>query len=109
MEAFYDLWRRRFAVHAALLMAASIVVGFQYFGTLDQDEPPFPSAAVKCAPLQPPGCPEDDPYLPDTVLEHRWRMAHEQGLQHALLLFGYAIGVAYFRIGRFFIKQTDEI
>jgi hypothetical protein len=72
MEAFYDHWRRRFAIHAALLMAVSIVVGFQYFATLNQSEPPCPPAAVKFAPLALPSCEGDDPCRPDTILEHRW-------------------------------------
>ena len=111
MEDFYNLWRRRFAVHAALLLVLSIAVGLVHFATLDWDEKPCPRARSLCVPdpseplgIKPGTCLPDKPCIPDTLLEHRWRMAHQQGLAHALLLFGLAIGVAYFRIGRSFIR-----
>jgi FAD/FMN-containing dehydrogenase len=112
LEEFYADWRRRFAVHAALLLTFSAVLGFQYRGVLEYDDPPrCNEVSVKriCDPAidyENSGagigiCPYDNPCLPDTILEHRWRSAHQQGLMHALLLFGFAVAAPYLRIGRF--------
>jgi FAD/FMN-containing dehydrogenase len=106
LEEFYRDWRRRLAVHAALLLAFSIAIGFQYRGVLQYDDPPNcedtetkricdPQVIVENAP-----CRFDDPCLPDTVLEHRWRSTHQQGLLHALLLLGFGLAVPFFRVGR---------
>ena len=40
MEEFYGLWRRRFSVHAALLLTLSIAIGLRYFATLGTDDRP---------------------------------------------------------------------
>jgi FAD/FMN-containing dehydrogenase len=111
LQEFYRDWRRRLAVHAALLLAFSIAIGFQYRKVLEYDDAPVCSDTETkriCDPRASRGkvCDEpcepvcDDPCLPDTVLEHRWRSAHQQGLQHALLLLGFAVAVPFFRVGR---------
>jgi len=106
MEEFYSLWRQRFAFHAALMLAISCLVGLVYHATLEWDDGlSCATAEARCDPVNKTiwTCIYDNPCIPETILEHRWRMAHQQGLQHALLLFGFAIGIAYFRIGRSFV------
>lgn len=122
MEAYYSEWRRRLAVHAALLLLFSIALGFQYRVVLEHDDPLHCAGIAQpnypnelntpydinqkriCAPGKQKedwACEFDDPCLPDTVIEHRWRSAHQQGLLHALLLLGVAIAAPYFRVGCF--------
>ena len=118
MEDFYSDWRRRLAVHAALLLVVSIFVGFEYHDVLQKDDAPHCTESTTKDPRTPYdpdwiricdpakhrdelSCEFDSPCLPDTVLEHRWRSAHQQGLLHALLLLGVAVAAPYFRVGRF--------
>ena len=122
MEDYYSEWRRRLAVHAALLLLFSILVGYVYHDVLQTDDAPHCTAANiphepndPLTPYDPDrirvcnpeklrselSCEFDSPCLPDTVLEHRWRSAHQQGLLHALLLLGVAVAAPYFRVGRF--------
>lgn len=107
MESFYSNWRRRFAVHAALLLLLSIAIGFEYRKVLQLDDHPLcpvNSSKQICQPGKANGgglCEFDDPCLPDTVIEHRWRSAHQQGLTHALLLLGFAAAAPFFRVSRF--------
>jgi len=110
MDRFYGGWRLRFSIHAALLLTLSALIGFPYRATLTRDDPPCAASSDRAPdrwcefadpPSQRPQCDADSPCFTDTVLENRWRSAHQQGLLHALLLFGFAIGAPYFRIGRF--------
>lgn len=111
MSDFFADWRLRFAVHAALLMALTGVLGFRYRWALQHDDGPacnYAQAAPACDPKQKfeqAPC-ADHPCLPDTVLEHRWRMAHQQGVNHALLLLGFAVAAPYFRVGRFVFRAV---
>jgi FAD/FMN-containing dehydrogenase len=104
MEEFFGEWRRRFAVHAALILALSVGVGFAYFGRLSTDDWPLPEDGTPrwCQPWD--GSLANSPDHPckiDSVAEQRWSSAHEQALLHALLLLGFAAAAPYFRIGRF--------
>ena len=44
MEDYYSEWRRRLAVHAALLLLFSILVGYVYHNVLQTDDAPHCTA-----------------------------------------------------------------
>ncbi len=114
MEEFYSDWRRRLGIVAALLVFVSGLEGFAYFRSTRVDDPPCASSGAErwcdvsvtriCHAGDAPGtrcrCAADDPCVADTRTEQRWRSAHQQGLLHALLLFGFAGVLPFLRLGR---------
>ena len=103
MEDSFGDWRRRFSVHAALLLLFGVGVGFMYFQRLTYDDPPCAPAPHEqrwCQPWHEPVCAADHQCKIDTVAEDRFRAAHLQAMLHALLLLGFGFAAPHLRVPR---------
>ena len=78
MEQFVAFWRRRMALHGALLFVVSLLIGVVFMQAQNASFPP------------------------DLIA--RWRIAHMQALTHSLLLFGMGIAFKYFQLNRRFMQ-----